>query len=218
MIKAIFWDNDGVLVDTESLYFQATAEVLAERGIVLSLEDFIHISLSQGQSALALASHTEIIQGEMDILRNARNERYAALLQNRISPMTGVIETLRKLHSRVRMAIVTGCRKDHFEIIHRQTGLLSLFEFQLVREDYVFSKPHPESYLTALSRTGLQPHECLVIEDSPRGLQAAHAAGIQCWVIPNRLTRNSDFSLAHRVLNRITEVPQLLLGIESPEF
>lgn len=213
MLKAILWDNDGVLVDTEHLYFQATAQVLAERQVTLSEEDFIRISLTQGQSALALAVSGD---SELETLRQRRDAFYATLLENSTVAMTGVHEILLQLKSRFRMAVVTGCRRHHFQIIHRQTGLLPFFEFTLVREDYHHPKPHPEAYLTAMARLGLSPNECLVIEDSPRGLLAANSAGVRCCVIPNRLTASGDFSRAHTVLDHIGELPALLEGLSSP--
>ena len=75
------------------------------------------------------------------------------------------------------------------------------------------SKPDPEPYLTALERNGLAADECLVVEDSERGLQAAVAAGIRCAVIPQGLTRTSDFSQAHVVLNDIGELALLALDL-----
>jgi len=207
MLKAILWDNDGVLVDTEHLYFQATAQVLAQRQVSLSEEDFIHISLTQGQSALALAASTD---SELEALRQKRDTLYAALLESSTVAMDGVHEVLGQLRNRFRMAVVTGCRRPHFEIIHRQTGLLPFFEFVLVREDYHHPKPHPEAYLKAVSLMELSPDECLVIEDSPRGLQAASSAGLRCCVIPNRLTAGRDFSKAERVIDHIGELPALL--------
>ncbi|BCA79421.1 HAD family phosphatase [Desulfuromonas sp. AOP6] len=215
MLKAILWDNDGVLVDTEHLYFQATAQILAERQVGLSEEDFIRISLTQGQSALALAVKSENGEMELEILRRRRDALYASLLEGRLTAMEGVHDTLLQLKNRFRMVVVTGCRRNHFQIIHRQTGLLPFFEFALVREDYHHPKPHPEAYLKALERMELKAEECLVVEDSPRGLLAASRAGLRCCVIPNRLTAGGDFGNAHRVLNHIRELPSLLAGLSS---
>ncbi|MDW7645634.1 MAG: HAD family phosphatase [Desulfuromonadales bacterium] len=215
MLKAILWDNDGVLVDTEHLYFQATAQILAERQVSLSEEDFIRISLTQGQSALALAVKGENDEMELETLRKRRDALYASLLENGLTAMEGVHETLQKLKETFRMVVVTGCRQPHFQIIHQQTGLLPFFEFALVREDYHHPKPHPEAYLKALARMELKADECLVVEDSPRGLLAATRAGLRCCVIPNRLTSGGDFSRAHRVLGHIRELPSLLAELSS---
>jgi len=215
MLKAILWDNDGVLVDTEHLYFQATAHILAESQVTLSEEDFIRISLTQGQSALALAVKDGNGKRELEILRRRRDALYTSLLAGGLTAMEGVHETLQKLKDAFRMVVVTGCRQPHFQIIHRQTGLLPFFEFTLVREDYHHPKPHPEAYLKALALMELKADECLVVEDSPRGLLAATRAGLRCCVIPNRLTSGGDFRRALKVLGHIRELPALLTELSS---
>jgi HAD superfamily hydrolase (TIGR01509 family) len=108
------------------------------------------------------------------------------------------------------MAIVTSSRRDHFELIHAGTGILPFFAFILCREDYREAKPDPEPYLLAVQRSGREARRCLVIEDSVRGLAAAKAAGLTCWVIPSAQTRGQDFSAADRILPEIGEVERLL--------
>lgn len=206
-IKGIFWDNDGVLVDTEHLYFSASAETLETVGIELSRESFTEISLQQGESVLHLAREKGFSAKQLEDLKKKRNDRYAALLRQGVSPLPGVEQTLQSLHGKVRMAIVTSSLRSHFDLIHRSTGLLGYFDFVLTREDYAISKPDPEPYLTALRRSGLNPEECIVIEDSERGLRSAVEAGLRCLVIPGDLTRGGDFSAAHRTLRGIHEVP-----------
>ena len=93
MIHAILWDNDGVLVDTEELYFQAGREVMATQGIELTQEDFVEQSLQKGRSVFDLLPNqdAELI----DRLRMQRNARYSALLRERVRVLDGVVETLR---------------------------------------------------------------------------------------------------------------------------
>ena len=204
MLKAILWDNDGVLVDTEKLYFQACRDELAAQGITIDEADFTATFLKRSEGLKAFLGHLDA--AEFAAVRNRRHERYSALLQGGVEPIAGVVETLEALHGKVQMGIVTSCRGDHFEMIHASTGLLSYFDFVLVREDYQDSKPDPEPYLTAMARNGLVADECLVVEDSERGLQAAVAAGLRCVIIPQGLTEQGDFSQAYAILNDINEL------------
>jgi beta-phosphoglucomutase-like phosphatase (HAD superfamily) len=89
---------------------------------------------------------------------------------------------------------------EPFARAHARSGLLSYFELVLTREAYGQSKPHPEPYLTAVARLGVDPAACLVIEDSERGLIAAKAAGLACWVVPSPLTAAGCFDDADAVL------------------
>lgn len=209
--KYIFWDNDGVLVDTEGYYLQASREALARVGIGLTEAQFAQISLTSGQSIFDLATARGIAVKSVDVLRDWRNARYAELLETEVVALDGVRAVLAALHGRIEMAVVTGSRRDHFDIIHRRTGLLPFFNFCLTREDYARSKPAAESYLMALARSGLRAEEVVVIEDSPRGLKAAKDAGLTCWVIPGKHTDGYNFSEADRVLSSIEEIPGLLL-------
>jgi HAD superfamily hydrolase (TIGR01509 family) len=202
----IFWDNDGVLVDTEGLYYQASREALTRIGFDLTIQQFIAISLASGRSVFELATTDAQL---MDDLRQWRNQRYSALLAEQDLLLPGVREILTQLAMHKKMAIVTSSRRDHFNLIHANTDLLHLFEFVLCREDYQAAKPDPEPYLLALQHSGCAPCQCLVIEDSARGLAAAKAAGLTCWVMPSAQTRGQDFAAADRVLHRLGELTPL---------
>jgi HAD superfamily hydrolase (TIGR01509 family) len=208
VVRAVLWDNDGVLVDTERLYFQANREVMAEHGFELSRELFADYSLRQGRSVFDLL---EGLSGaDFDDLRARRNARYELLIAAGVRVFDGVRETLEALRGRVPMAIVTSSNAAHFEAIHEQTDLLHYFDFVLKNGDYVHHKPHPEPYLTAARRLALDPSDCVVVEDSERGVEAAHRAGMRCIAIPNALASDGDFGLASLIAESVHEVPRLL--------
>ncbi len=214
MIKAIFWDNDGVLVDTEALYFQATQSVLTENSIRMTRDQFIQFSLKEGRSAFILASEQGMSPETVAQLQEERNRRYSDLLRNGALLMDGVTDTLSRLRDKVRMGIVTSSRQEHFDIIHANTGILPYFDFVLTRKDYKRSKPDPDSFLTAMKNCELAREECLIVEDSERGLAAANAAGIHCIIVPNELTRNNDFTGAWRIVDDIREVAGAVSGFK----
>jgi len=124
--------------------------------------------------------------------------------------LAGVESVLAELHGRYVMGIVTTCSRDHFDVIHRSSGLLQYFDFVLLPGDYDRHKPHPDPYLRAIERSGFEPDACVAIEDSERGLASATAAGLRCFVIPTGLNRGGTFAGAHRVLETIADVPAAL--------
>ena len=207
----IFWDNDGVLVDTEPYYLQANREAMAKASISLSEEQFATTSMHEGRSIFDLVHEQQKTAEYLNELKIWRNQRYAELLEQEELILSGVKEALEELHGKIKMAIVTSSQRTHFDIIHRRTGLLPFFDFCLTREDYTNSKPSAEPYLLALQRTAKEPHQALVIEDSPRGLKAAKAAGIDCCAIPGHHTSASDFMTADRIPTIIAAIPELLL-------
>ena len=211
MIKAIFWDNDGVLVDTERLYFQATQDIMAAAGRPLSEADYLEYFLRQGTGAWHLLDN--VSADEVARLRHARNERYSELLRNEACAIDGVDDVLRQLHGNYTMGIVTSSRRDHFELIHARCDLLRHFDFVLTSDELPRVKPHPDPYLIAIERAGVPAEACIAIEDSERGLQAATAAGIRCIVIPTPLTARGRFDAATRIIDRVDEIPAALMDL-----
>jgi len=208
MIEAILWDNDGVLVDTEEMFFVATRDALARAGVDLTREQYIEFALTSGRSAFDLL---EAPGWSADRILRLRGERdLAAMLCAGWVAMDGVVETLARLIGKARMAIVTTSLRKHFDLAHRASGVREYFDMILAREDYGQSKPHPEPYLTALGRLSVAAERSIAIEDSARGLQSALNAGLRCVVVPNRLTRGSQFSGAMAVLDDVRAVPELI--------
>jgi len=213
--RALLWDNDGVLVDTEPLFFQATREALAPFGVSLSEDVYVDFALRSGRSLFELIAERGVSREEIGRTRERRDARYTELLRAGVTVLDGVRETLAALSGRLPMAIVTASGRAHFDTIHEPLGLLEHFDFVLADGDYARQKPEPDPYLAAAERLGLDPRECLVVEDSERGLQAAVAAGMRCLVVPSGFSRGGDFAAAHRVLASAREVPavfEVLVG------
>jgi HAD superfamily hydrolase (TIGR01509 family) len=206
MFDGIFWDNDGVLMETEHLYYQANAAALAGAGVDLSREDFCRISLIQGESVLGLVTD-KCAAGE---LRRVRDEIYFRLLGEEAQAYPGVLATLERLHGRQPMAVVTSCTRSNFLQMHRSSGLLGYFDFILTREDYTASKPDPEPYRTACARAGLEPGRCLAIEDSERGVTSAARAGLAVAAIPGAMNLGGDFTAARWLLDGHHQLAELL--------
>jgi HAD superfamily hydrolase (TIGR01509 family) len=209
MIDTILWDHDGVLVNTEHLYFQATAAALARAGVTLTLEQYQQFHLVESRGSWHLAAH--LSAAEVDRLRRERNAHYIELLTSGDVLVPGAIDLLKRL-SRYRMAVVTSSLREPFDAIHRTSGLRDLVEFVLTNEDYGASKPDPEPYLTAVARLGVAKENCLVVEDSTRGLTAARAAGLRCWIIRSDVTAGLNFDGAERQFDTLAEVGDALLG------
>lgn len=210
MIKAILWDNDGVLVDTEKFYYLSTKKLFLKYGAELTREDYLEYYLKKNTGAWHLLGKKAGDSTFLDKLRKERGDIYSSYLTGEDHSVPGAKEVLKSLHQKYKMGIVTSSRREHFMAIHQQTGLLNYIDFTLVREDYEFSKPNPEPYLKALEIAGVQPEEALVIEDSERGLNAAITAGIKCWVIPSEFSEPGSFGKADKIFKNIIEIKNYL--------
>lgn len=209
--KAILWDNDGVLVDTEQLYFRATREVLASVGIDLTREMYVDLFLVNGKGAWHLAEQAGITRTEVEMLRRRRNDVYRESLDGASILIDGVKEALDALSGRYVMGIVTSSEREHFDVIHRSSGILKYFDFVIASGDYRRHKPDPEPYQVAVARTGFDVSDCLAVEDSERGLASATQAGLECIVIPNQLTKAGDFRAARKILTSVRELPAVMI-------
>ena len=211
MVKAIFWDNDGILVDTEKLYYKANKEIFSSIGIDLTVDIYIENFLIQSKGTWHLAVKKGLNDEQIHRLRAERNKLYGSLIEKELKIIDGVEDTLQKLRGKFIMGIVTSSRKDHFDIIHGRTGLLKYFDFTITSDDFLEPKPNPEPYLKALAQTGLKAEECVAIEDSERGLIAAIKAGLKCYIVPTELTKLCNFAGAEKILSSVADLPDELL-------
>ncbi len=206
MIKAILFDSDGVLVDTEQMFFDATRAVFESVGVVLSPAQWARWYLGEGRSSREIAKLLGISPSSIDDIIPKRNEMFWQSIDQGVPVFPGVKETLRHLADHFRLAIVTGASREHFERVHLSTGLAVFFECVITSDQYEIAKPSPQAYLTALQTLSLNPHECLAVEDSPRGAQAAVSAGIRCFIIPTDLTATALCPASCEILSDIAQL------------
>lgn len=209
MRKYVLFDHDGVLVDTEFWYFRSAERALAEAGFTLDKDQYLR-DMARGAGSWAQAKAAGIDDGTLSRIREARNGYYQEYLRTEAIEIDGVEDTLAELSAYVRMAIVTTAKRADFDIIHEKRQIMQFMEFAIVREDYELAKPHPGPYLAGLKRFGAAREETLVVEDSARGLAAAVAARIDCAVVHNEFTKNSDFSPASYRIDSLSELKGIL--------
>jgi HAD superfamily hydrolase (TIGR01509 family) len=205
----ILWDHDGVLVDTEPWYFEATRQCIAALGVKLRKPDYLQ-DMAAGRPAWERARVLGVSERRIADARRERDALYQQFLREKDIEIPGVADVLAELASRYSMAIVTTAKRQDFELIHKDRNILQFMDFVIANGDYAHSKPHPEPYLTALRRFGIGARNALAIEDSERGLRAAAAAGIDCIVIENAFVDGQDFSLATRRVASIRDLASLL--------
>ena len=211
MLSAILWDNDGVLVDTERFYYQANRDYLRGHGIELSEAQFFEWFLADNCGAWHLLEAGGASPEQIALWRRERNALHLELIHAASELVTpGIEPLLASLAGRVEMGIVTSATQASFDAIHARHDLLRHFRFALTAETYARSKPAPDPYLLGVDRIGRPADECLVIEDSPRGLAAARAAGLRCIVLRSPLTHGHDFAGTDRVVDSVAELGEAI--------
>lgn len=207
----ILFDHDGVLVDTEPLYYRATRECLAQLGVDLALPEYLE-RMTTGASSWDLARRQGARESDIEYWHARRNVLYQDLLASEPIDIEGVEEALARIGKHLGLAIVTTALPEDFAIIHRNRNIVRRVDFVLTRDAYRRSKPHPDPYLAAHDRFGIGPDCALAVEDSERGLRAAVAAGIDCAVVHNAFTAGQDFSLASYRIESLGELADRILA------
>ena len=214
MKSYILWDHDGVLVDTEPLYFEATRMHIAPLGVSLELPEYL-ADMALGRASWERARALGATDEQITAHRDARNVDYQRFLRERDIEIPGVLEVLETLGRDFAMAIVTTAKRDDFELIHRDRQIVQHMDFVLASGDYPRAKPEPDPYLAALARFGAEPHQAIVVEDSERGLRSAVAAGIDCVVVESEFVQGQDFSAATHRIETLAELPELLAALNA---
>lgn len=211
----LLFDNDGVLVDTEPVFFAATREIFSSIGIELTEQWFIEEQLRFNTSPWELPETKRFSADEIALFRQMRDDLYTTRLRQGVTLMPGVMSTLQALHGDYRLAVVTSSKKSHLQVIFQSAGIGHFFDFLITQDDITHQKPHPEAYLRAIMLAGGKAEQCMVIEDSERGLTAAKKAGLSCVVIPNHLSGNQDYAQADAILDSFRDLPEYLLQIKA---
>lgn len=191
MLKAIIFDFDGVLADTEPLHFRMFQQVLQEERIPLGEDEYYqkYVGFDDRDCFHAILSEHGRSTSPETIRRLVAQKAVMMLDHLKATPVVypGIKEFVKSVASRYRLAVVSGALRQEIELILQTAAMRADFEHITSAEDVRNGKPDPEGYLHALRslnrNTPILAQECLVIEDTLFGIQAAHAAGMRCLAV-----------------------------------
>jgi HAD superfamily hydrolase (TIGR01509 family) len=195
ILRAILFDFDGVIVDSEALHHRAYELVLARHGVAsIPFEVYADRFSNRGVGLEYCADQVPGI--DLVELKRQKEQCFQKLLEDDARLLPGAAEVIRELAAQLPLSIATGSMRRAALHVLERFELLDNFRAVIAREDYVREKPAPDAFLRACEALGEPPASCLVVEDSNKGLRAAVAAGIPCVVVPNTYTRAGDFAQA----------------------
>jgi HAD superfamily hydrolase (TIGR01509 family) len=207
-IRAVIFDFDGLILDTETPIFESWRHAYREHGCELDFEDWQH-SLGTHPGLDPVAHLEAMLKRPLDRTTLVESVRERNRAHCEVQPLLpGVEERLREAQglgipaavaSSSSRAWVTGWLERH--------GLSPLLACVCARDDVARVKPDPDLFLLAAERLGVPAQACLVFEDSPNGVRAALAAGMRCVAVPNALTRRMALPPAHLVLESLAALP-----------
>ena len=185
--RAVIFDLDGVLVDSEPLHVQAWRVLFEREGISVSDEEFaMGIGMADTEwISLILARRGR--QADPQWWREAKSEVFRDILARGLRPFPGAVDLVERLAGEFKLGVASNSLRETIETALRVLGIRERFAAVVGADDLENYKPHPEAYLKAAAALGVPPTRCTVIEDSPLGIQAAKAAGMRCAAITTTL-------------------------------
>jgi len=213
--RAVLFDLDGLIVDTEPLHFRAFQELVAERGFRLPesvMESFIgYDELSNLQD---IKRDFRLAEDPAEMLKEKWRRYEAIIQQETIEALPGFWETaeaVRRLE--MKRAVVTSSFRGQASLVLARLfagrpeagNFQDFFDALVFADDVARTKPAPDLYLLGAERVGCRPEECIALEDSPAGVLAATTAGVDCLAIVGRYGKAENFKGALAVLGALPE-------------
>ncbi len=215
-LRAVVFDLDGVLANTEDLYEEACVAVLGRRGKTYDPPLREQMMGRPVADAIRIMIEAHDLTDPADVLLQECRQVLNGLMATLLAPMPGVVELLDRLQTAtVPVAVATSSLHEYADFVLSQLGLKQRFRFVLTAEDITRGKPDPEIYRLASERLGLRPQQVMVLEDSANGCRAAVDAGAYAVAVPNRHTAKHDFAGAKFTAKSLSD-PRILETLLSP--
>jgi beta-phosphoglucomutase len=213
-IKAIVFDFDGVLADSEPLHLRSYQEVLGPLGVTLTREDYYARYLGYDDEGvftnLAAAHGFELDAGRLELLIADKGRVYDRIIASGDVLYPGAESCVARMSAAFPLGIASGALRHEIEAVLSGAGMDRHFRFIVASGDTAESKPAPDPYRRAAELHGHAPHECLAIEDSRWGIESARAAGLRCIAITHTYPAD-QLRMADRIVESLGEFTPALV-------
>jgi len=215
-LRAVVFDLDGLMFNTEELYQQVGSELLRRRGKVFEAALLDQMMGRPPRVSLQMMIDWHRLSDTVTELAAETETIFAAILDTQLACMPGLVELLEALEAhRIPKAIATSSGRRFVTHVLSRFEFEPRFDFILTAEDVAEGKPHPEIYLKAAEQFGLPPEQVLVLEDSENGCKAAVAAGTFAVAVPGGHSCRHDFSRVALKVDTLAD-PRIYQALEIP--
>lgn len=184
--KAVIWDMDGVIADTAPYHQRAWQEVFRQRGKSYTEDDFRSNFGKRNDTIIRNILGSKITPVEMEAIANEKEANFRERTRDNIKPLPGAIELLHSLNEHgFSQALGSSAPIENIRLVTQELGIEDLFQVIVSGRDVKEGKPSPQGFLLAAEKLGIEPKDCVVIEDATAGVTAAKRAGMLCLAVTN---------------------------------
>jgi HAD superfamily hydrolase (TIGR01509 family) len=216
MLKAILFDCDGVIADSEHIHFSLFQKVLEDEGLSLTQQEYLDKYLAMDDRGCFRSAFKDkglpLSDEKLKIFIEKKSALYKKEAAQNLVILPGVVEFVMAMSQRYPLAMASGALRDEVLMMIDTAGIKPYFDAVVGAEDVERGKPAPDAYLKALQEINrvhpgknIQPSECLVVEDSKHGILSAHAAGMKCVAVCTSYAAE-ELSAADRVVPVLTAI------------
>lgn len=190
--RAVIWDMDGVIADTAPYHFKAWQEVFRKRGVTITEDDFKRNFGQRNDRITRIVLGTDISPDELESVATEKEEGFRNRAKNHLKPLPGAVELIKSLKEYgFLQALGSSAPPENVRLITRELKIERLFQVIVSGREVKEGKPSPLGFLLAAEKLGVEPKDCIVIEDAIAGVAAARKAGMRCLAVTNTNPRTS---------------------------
>ena len=214
MLKAVIFDMDGVLMNSEDIHYEVEKNILKRFDVDFKMEEHVRYVGQRTVDLWTGVCSDHGLASDPVLLAKEDNESYMLELQKGdFEPVSGIPELIDHLEEcGIRMIIASSANRSNIEVVMEKFRLVDRFEGYASGQDVSRAKPNPDIFLLAAEKLRLEPENCLVIEDARHGVEAAKSAGMTCIGYRNPSSGDQDLSLANLIVDDINQLNVKLLN------
>ena len=184
--KAVIWDMDGVIADTAPYHLKAWQEVFQKRGVTFTEENFRHSFGQRNDTIIRDILGESTSKTVIDAISRDKERKFRNTVRQNIKPLPGVIELIKSLAPHgFKLALASSAPIENIKLLTKSLVIDNCFHAVVSGSDVTEGKPSPQVFLLAAQRLGVEPRNCVVIEDAIAGITAAKRAGMYCLAVTN---------------------------------
>ena len=205
-VKAVIWDMDGIIADTAQYHHKGWQIVFRKRGTNYTEEDFRRNTGKRSDTIVREVFGEKIPQNEITEIIQEKDETFRQLMGQKIKLFPGVLKLITSLKEHgFKIAIASSAPMENIQLITRSLKIDNHFDAIISGWEVTKGKPHPQTFLLAAEKLGVEAENCIVIEDAISGVAASKRAGMRCIAVTNTTSRE-ELREADLIIDTLEEI------------